>query len=124
MSESTAGTRFARAFADKDFDAVTALVSPELDFRALTLRREWEAADGPSLKTGVLERWLEPDDEVEALERVETDTVVDRERVGYRLRVRNPDGLHTVEQQAYLTTDADGRIDWMRVICSGFRPID
>jgi hypothetical protein len=27
----------------------------------------------------------------------------------------------TVEQQAYLST-RDGQIDWMRVVCSGFRP--
>jgi hypothetical protein len=26
-----------------------------------------------------------------------------------------------VEQQAY-TTEKDGRINWMRVLCSGFRP--
>jgi hypothetical protein len=48
--------------------------------------------------------------------------VGDRERVGYRFRVRNPDGLFVVEQQAYLS-GSDGRIEWMRVVCSGFRPV-
>jgi hypothetical protein len=62
-------------------------------------------------------------DEVRALEHVETDTIVDRERVGYRLSVANPDGRFVVEQQAYVA-ERDGRIGWMRVLCSGFRPAD
>lgn len=44
-----------------------------------------------------------------------------RERVGYRLSVRCPDGDYVVEQQAYLST-REGRIDWMRVLCAGYRP--
>ena len=73
--------------------------------------------------TEILQLWLEPSDEVQTLEHVETDTLVDRERVGYRLSVTNPDGRFVVEQQAYLA-ERDGRIGWMRVVCSGFRPAD
>ena len=36
-------------------------------------------------------------------------------------RGHNPDGPFVVEQQAYYE-ERDGRIGWMRVICSGFRP--
>ena len=60
---------------------------------------------------------------MEALESVETDSFADRERVGYRLRLcaaRTADFL--VEQQAYIE-ERDGKIGWMRVVCSGFRPI-
>ena len=32
------------------------------------------------------------------------------------------DGRFLVEQQAYIE-ERDGRIGWMRVVCSGFRPI-
>jgi hypothetical protein len=39
----------------------------------------------------------------------------------YRFSVRNPDGRFLVEQQAYLP-ERDGRIGWMRVLCSGYRP--
>ena len=46
--------------------------------------------------------------------------VGDRERVGYRFSGRNPDGRFVVEQQAYLS-ERDGRIGWMRALCSGFR---
>ena len=54
--------------------------------------------------------------------KVESDTVADRERVGYRFSVTNPDGDFLVEQQAFLAP-RDGRIGWMRVVCSGYRPV-
>jgi hypothetical protein len=51
----------------------------------------------------------------------ERDAIADCERVGYRFNVRNSDGRFLVEQQAYLS-ERDGRIGWMRVLCSGYRP--
>jgi hypothetical protein len=36
--------------------------------------------------------------------------------------VRCPDGRFLVEQQAYIG-ERDGKIDWMRVVCSGYRPV-
>ncbi len=41
---------------------------------------------------------------------------------GYRLAVSNPQGSFLVEQQAYYETGA-GSITWMRVLCSGYRPV-
>ena len=49
--------------------------------------------------------------------------LADRERVAYRFRVRNPEGLFLVEQQVYIE-EREGRIGWMRSVCSGFRPIE
>ena len=72
--------------------------------------------------SAVLRRWFEESDDIEALEGLECDAFADRERVGYRFSVRNPDGRFLVEQQAYLSA-RDGRIGWMRVVCSGFRPV-
>jgi hypothetical protein len=117
----TLGSEFARALAAKDAVAIRELIHPEIDFRGLTPNRAWEASDRDELISILLESWFEADDEIEALESVETDTVADRERVGYRFSVTNPDGRHLVEQQAYLE-DRDGKIAWMRVVCSGFRP--
>ena len=45
-----------------------------------------------------------------------------REHVSYLLRVRNAHGDYLVEQQAYYNTDG-ARITWMRVLCSGYRPL-
>jgi hypothetical protein len=118
----TPGTAFAQALAAKDFDRVRALLAGDVDFRGMTPRRTWEANEPEAVVTEVLRHWFDDDDTIEALEHLEHDAFADRERVGYRFRVRNPSGLHLVEQQAYLAS-ADGRITWMRVLCSGFRPV-
>jgi hypothetical protein len=117
----TLGAEFARAVAVKDYDRVLDLMHPEIDFRALTPSRNWEAGDADAVISDVLRQWFEDSDEIETLERLESDSFADRERVGYRFSVRNPDGRFLVEQQAYLSA-RDGRIGWMRVVCSGFRP--
>jgi hypothetical protein len=117
----TLGADFARALAAKDASAIRALVHPEIDFRGLTPKRAWEASDRDELISILLGSWFEDSDEIEALESVESDRFADRERVGYRFSVSNPDGRFLVEQQAYLE-DRDGKIAWMRVVCSGFRP--
>ena len=117
----TLGAEFARALAAKDFGRLLDLMHPDIDFRGLTPNRNWEASDGDAVISGVLRQWFEDSDEIEALERLESDAFADRERVGYRFSVRNPEGRFLVEQQAYLSV-RDGRIGWMRVVCSGFRP--
>ncbi|HTT93658.1 MAG TPA: nuclear transport factor 2 family protein [Solirubrobacterales bacterium] len=117
------GASFAAALAAKDFDAIRELLHPEVDFRGLTPRKSWEASDPDAVIGSVLTTWFEDSDEIEELERVETDSFADRERVAYRFRVRNPEGLFRVEQQAYFS-ERDGRIGWMRTLCSGYRPID
>ena len=119
----TLGAEFAQALAVKDFGRVLDLLHPEIDFRALTPRRNWEASDPEAVISGILRQWFEDSDEIEGLERLESDSFADRERIGYRFSVRNPDGHFLVEQQAYLSA-RDGRIGWMRVVCSGFRPAD
>jgi hypothetical protein len=120
--ERTLGTGFAHAFAAKDGDRIRELVHPEIDFKGLTPSRHWEASGPEALVSILFENWLEDSDRVDALEHVETDSFADRERIGYRLSVSCPDGRHVVEQQAYIG-ERDGRIGWMRVVCSGFRPV-
>jgi hypothetical protein len=70
---------------------------------------------------GVFRRWFGDSDQLERLVSVEVGSVGDRRRVSYRLEGHNQDGPFVVEQQAYYT-ERDGRIAWMRVLCSGFRP--
>ena len=120
--QTTLGADFAQAFAGKDAGRIRELVHPEIDFRALTPRGSWEADDSDALVSILFDNWLEDSDQVESLESVESDSFADRERVGYRLAVDRPDGRFLVEQQAYIE-ERDGQIGWMRVVCSGFRPI-
>jgi hypothetical protein len=117
------GSSFAAALALKDFDRLRELLHPEVDFRGLTPSRAWEAEDAEALVSGVLREWFEDSDEILELEHLETSAFADRERVGYRFLVRNPEGLFEVEQQCYIG-ERDGRIGWMRTVCSGFRPVE
>jgi hypothetical protein len=119
---STLGAEFARALAVKDYSRIRDLMHGEIDFRGMTPSRSWEATDADAVISTVLRAWFEDSDEIQALERLESDAFADRERVGYRFSVLNPDGRFLVEQQAYLSARG-GRIAWMRVLCSGFRPV-
>ena len=120
-AESDLGAEFARALATKDIDRLTALIHSEVDFRGMTPSRTWEAGDRDSVLDILLGSWFEDTDEIQSVERLETDAFADRHRVGYRLAIKNPDGHFLVEQQAYLT-QRRGQISWMRVLCSGYRP--
>jgi hypothetical protein len=119
----TLGADFARAFAGKDSARMRELLHPEIDFKGLTPSRSWEASGADAVIDILFGSWLEDTDQVDGLEAVEDDAVADRDRVGYRCSVTNPDGRFVFEQQAYLSA-RDGQIDWMRVVCSGFRPVD
>lgn len=115
------GAEFARALAAKDFARAAELLHPEVDFGALTPRRSWEAQDPERVVAEVLRVWFDDDCALEELVSVEHGAFCDRQHVVYRLRGRGPDGPFLMEQQAYLT-ERDGRIGWMRVLCSGKRP--
>jgi hypothetical protein len=120
-TQTSAGFEFARALAAKDTERLLELLHPDIEFRGLTPGSNWEADDPQAVLSVLLEEWFEEDDEIEAVELLEGDAFADRERVGYRFRVKNPEGQFLVEQQAYLS-EQDGQIAWMRVVCSGYRP--
>ncbi len=118
------GDRFANAVAKKDGPALLDLLDPDVDFRALTPGRFWEASSARALVEEVIfGAWFEADDHIDALEDVQIGAVADRDRVGYRLRITNADGVFLVEQQAYFDVEND-RISWLRILCSGYVPID
>jgi hypothetical protein len=116
------GKAYAEALARKDFGTLASLMQPVIDFRGMTPRKSWEAGTPEELVQDVLRQWFEDSDEIEELVSLEADSFADCERVGYRFSVTNPDGRFLVEQQAYLREE-EGRIAWIRVMCSGFRPI-
>ncbi len=119
-ADSELGAEFVAALAAKDAGRLSSLLDPQIDFRALTPNRAWEATDRDAVLDILLGSWFEDTDEIQSIERLETDAFADRQRVGYRLDVNNADGRFLVEQQAYLTP-RDGQIVWMRVLCSGLR---
>ena len=98
-------------------------LDPSVDFRGLTPNRAWEASSASELVSEVLlGQWLEESDVVEELVGFESGAFADREWIKYQIRGLNEDGPFIVEQQAYFSIQA-GRITWMRVLCSGFRPL-
>jgi hypothetical protein len=115
------GLRFVEALAAKDREALAALLHPEIDFRALTPNRVWEARDRDAVLAILLRDWFHADVDVDELVLAGTDAFADREQVRFRFRGRNADGPMVVEQQAFLT-ERDGAIGWMRLVCSGQRP--
>ena len=117
------GAEFAHALAAKDTRRLLDLMHPQIDFRGLTPSRSWEASGPDAVVSVLLGHWFDDSDVIEALEGLETNAFADRDRVGYRFSVTNPDGRFLVEQQAYLSA-RDGQIEWMRVLCSGFRERD
>jgi hypothetical protein len=119
----TLGEKFARALAAKDRDTLRALLGDPLDFKALTPRTHWDAdSPGEVVDQIILGHWFEPGDDIERLLHVATERVGDREHLAYRMQVRTGSTRYLVEQQAYYSV-ADERIVWLRILCSGFRPI-
>src|ERR1700716_1586582 len=120
--QTSLGLHFAEALGAKEADRLLELLHPEIEFRALTPRHSWEADDREAVLAILLGEWFEEDDEIEEIELLEGDAFADRERIGYRFRIGNPEGSFLVEQQAYIS-ERDGKIAWMRVVCSGFREV-
>ncbi len=117
------GLDFARALAARDRTALLGVLDPHLEFRALTPRRYWEADQAQEVVDAiVLGTWFSGDDTVMELMEVDSAEVGGRRRVGYRLRVQNPEGIFLVEQQAYYEVGADDRIGWLRIMCAGYQP--
>jgi hypothetical protein len=115
------GERFVDALLAKDWTRVDSAVDPEIDFRALTPGRAWEATTRKDLVEGVFQHWFGPSVEIYEIVDISTDRVVGRNRVVYRFRLRNPDGDHICEQTAYYD-EARGRITNLRILCTGFLP--
>ena len=114
------GSRYVEALATRDTETLVDLFAAHVLFLGLTPMWSCVAHAPEQVVEDVLYEWFGPTDVVEVVEHVEVSTVVDRHRVVYRFRVRNPDGVFRVEQCAYFDLDADGRISRMHVLCSGF----
>jgi hypothetical protein len=112
--------RFVDAILARDFSRARSLLHPDIDFRAMTPNRVWEA-DGPASVEEVLRAWFEhPDRSVERVDPTEPAYVEDTLRVGWRVYGSNAEGPFIYEQQAYVRED-DGQVVWLRLMCSGPR---
>jgi hypothetical protein len=117
------GEAYVEAVVAGDADGMRGLLAGDVDFRAVTPRRAWEAGTPDDVLDIVLGHWFTPADGPRELVKTSRDRFADRERVDYRMLVHGPDGDTLVEQTAYYEV-RDGRIGWMRIACSGFRRVD
>ncbi len=117
------GEAYVAAVVSGDADRMRGLLADDVDFRAVTPRRAWEASTPADVLDIVLGHWFTPQDGLRELVKTSRDRFADRDRVAYRMLVHGPDGDTLVEQTAYYEV-RDGRIGWMRVACTGFRPVD
>jgi hypothetical protein len=116
------GQRFAQALRDRDPGRLKALLGEKVDFRAMTPTRFWESTDPDAVvDETILGIWFAPERGRIELLSVDCDEVGPVERVGYRLRIEGSDGPSVVEQQAYLRATG-GRVEWLRIMCTGFLP--
>jgi len=121
-TEPTVGERFVTALAAKDRTTLTGLLRPDVDFRAMTPSRFWEATDAATVvDDAMLGHWFEPREVITGVIEMESGRVGRRSRLRYRLAVNTPDGPHVVEQQAYFETDGE-QISWLRIMCAGYLP--
>ena len=119
------GRTFAQSLASKDFARIESLLHPNLTFRGLSpgkARYLWESHEPRSVVTDILQQWFEETDNIESLVKLDLDRVGDRNRVSYQFSGHNSDGKFVVEQQAYYSVK-EGKISWMSLVCSGFRPV-
>ena len=117
------GARLAKAMATKDGAGLLDVLAPDVNFRAMTPNGFWEAGSAREVVDIAFGDWFEPTDRIDALDDLQTGAVADRDRVAYRLQVSNASGTYLVEQQAYFDVE-DDRITWLRIMCSGYRPVE
>ena len=120
---STAGENFARAIVAKDGAALRAVLSDAIDFQALTPGRLFAAENGNEVALEIILGTWFGRARIDELCWVVTGRVADQEYVGYRFRLHAGDDDYLLEQQAYYRQADDGRIAWMRVLCSGYQPL-
>jgi hypothetical protein len=117
------GTAFASGLAAKDYDALERILAADLDFRALTPNMAWEQHSAKAFIAEVLTEWFDEHDHIEELRSVQVRPVAGaRSHLSYVVIVRNDDGQHVVEHQAYFEA-ANGEITWLRIMCAGYIPV-
>lgn len=118
----SAADQFVAAILARDYPRACGFLAADVDFRGMTPKRIWEA-DAPPAVEDVLRAWFEhPEREVERVEAIESGSLEDTRRVGWRVHGQSADGPFVFEQQAY-AREGSGRIVWLRVMCTGPRPV-
>ena len=115
------GPAFAHALSRRDFAQVAEVLSPDIEFAALTPRRAWDAPSAEEAVRVTAHLVQRGDGRRRRAGQSASDVVGDRHCVTYRFAGERAGERFVIEQHAYYT-ERDDRIGWMRLLCSGFRP--
>lgn len=111
------------ALATKDALRLRSLFSSRVTFRAVTPSRFWDAETLAEIADVFLGNWFGPAKVVTHVDVLESDKVGDVEKPSCRLRINREGGAALIVQVAFYTVD-EGQITDLRLVCSGFRPIE
>lgn len=115
------GEAFVAALVLRDFGGLRAFLADDVRLRLLVPK-------GPQEETGAaavaerLRAWFADADPVQ-LVFWGSEVVADRLAVGYRFRLRKPEGWRLVEQRLVADVDQAGRLSAIDLLCTGFRPL-
>jgi TusA-related sulfurtransferase len=112
---------FLHALTARDFTAAHAVLAPDVHLRML-VPPGFMTDEGADAVIGWFRSWFAEADPFE-VENSSAEEVGGRAAVIYRLRLRRASGWDLIEQHLMLDISADGRVESIDLLCSGFRPI-
>jgi TusA-related sulfurtransferase len=121
MGAREVGAAFLDALAARRFTAARPLLADQVRFRMLLPSGLKTEADADAT-IGRFIGWFADADPFE-VEASSAGEVEGRAAVTYRLRLHDADGWQVIEQHLILDVDADGRVEAIDLLCSGFRSI-
>lgn len=115
------GAAFLDALAARDFTAARSLLADHVRFRMLLPSGPTTEADADAT-IGRFIGWFAGADPFE-VEASSAGEIEGRAAVTYRLTLHDADGWQVIEQHLMLDVDADGLVEGIDLLCSGFRSI-
>lgn len=115
------GEAYLEALAQRDFARLAAHLHPQVAFRALVPAGMREAGDAAGALAW-LRRWFGNADELAVLQQ-NSDDSLGCLALSYRFLLRTQDEWQVVEQHAFCSAP-DSQIERMRLVCSGFLPVE
>ncbi len=115
------GAAFLDSLTGREFTAARSLLADHVRFRMLLPSGPTTEADADAT-IGRFIGWFAGADALE-VEASSAGEVEGRAAVTYRFRLHDADGWQVIEQHLMLDVDADGRVETIDLLCSGFRSI-
>jgi TusA-related sulfurtransferase len=121
MEPREVGAAFLDALAAREFTALRSLLVDHVRFRMLLPRGPANEASAEAAIARFV-GWFAEADAFE-IESSCVEEVEGRSALTYRFRLHDDDGWQVIEQHLMLDVDADGRVEAVDLLCSGFRSI-